>query len=350
MIKRRRTAVLGVFAVVASVFLLPAGPAKAATFDNACTNSLIPTQSSLIPVTMTATTSPNPVAPGGTVTLSNINQQAGRALSGLRRRLQRRRSDDRDQHHPPHQHPHGDRGHEHGRGQPGHQQRRLTTATTVIADPDGIVGSGDETATPGTVNVTYADQTWTAGVERHDRFPRENGDATRRRATHRPTRRPGGSSSTPWWLASSMSSSAAAPVRWSSRRHRARSCSPIRRCRSRARRSRRRRRTSRSTTSRMAEGNSGQTASTSRSRSRPPGRAGDGRFRDRKRHGDRAERLHGQLGDGDLRPRRHHADGDRAGQRRHHGGAERDVQREPHERHRQRDDHRRPRGRHDRQR
>ena len=37
MIKRRRTAVLGVFAVAASVFLLPAGPASAVTFDNACT-------------------------------------------------------------------------------------------------------------------------------------------------------------------------------------------------------------------------------------------------------------------------------------------------------------------------
>ena len=36
MIKRRRTAVLAAFAVVASVFLLPASPAKAVTFDNAC--------------------------------------------------------------------------------------------------------------------------------------------------------------------------------------------------------------------------------------------------------------------------------------------------------------------------
>ena len=55
MIKRRRTAVLAAFAVVASVFLLPASPASAATFDNACVNSLIPTQSSLIPITMTGT-------------------------------------------------------------------------------------------------------------------------------------------------------------------------------------------------------------------------------------------------------------------------------------------------------
>src|SRR6266540_3339501 len=74
MIKRRRIAVLGAFA--ASVFLLPASPAQAVTFDNACVNSLIPTQSSLIPITMTADASPNPVTIGGTVTLSNIQQHS----------------------------------------------------------------------------------------------------------------------------------------------------------------------------------------------------------------------------------------------------------------------------------
>src|SRR6266545_3299213 len=69
MIKRRRIAVLGAFAVAASVFLLPASPAQAVTFDNACVNSLIPTQASLIPVTMTADASPNPVSPGGVITV-----------------------------------------------------------------------------------------------------------------------------------------------------------------------------------------------------------------------------------------------------------------------------------------
>ena len=39
-------------------------------------NSLDPDPGrSLVPVTMTATASPNAVAPGGSVTLSNINQQ-----------------------------------------------------------------------------------------------------------------------------------------------------------------------------------------------------------------------------------------------------------------------------------
>ena len=76
MIPGRRTAVLAGFAVAASAFLLPASPASAVTFDNACVNSLIPTQASLIPITMTANASPNPVSPGGTVTLSNIQQSA----------------------------------------------------------------------------------------------------------------------------------------------------------------------------------------------------------------------------------------------------------------------------------
>ena len=39
-----------------------------------------------------------------------------------------------------------------------------TTATTTISDPDGSPGSGDETATPGTLSVTYADETWTAAA------------------------------------------------------------------------------------------------------------------------------------------------------------------------------------------
>ena len=76
---------------------------------------------------------------------------------------------------------------------------------------------------------------------------------------------------------------------------------------------------------------------------------GDGRFRDRRRHGDAPSDYTVEVGDGDLRPRRHRAAGDRAGQRRHHRGAERDVQREPLERH-QRDDRRRPGRGDDRQR
>ena len=38
-----------------------------------------------------------------------------------------------------------------------------TTAQTTITDPNGTPGTGDETATPGTLSVTYANETWTAG-------------------------------------------------------------------------------------------------------------------------------------------------------------------------------------------
>src|SRR5262249_16210870 len=146
MTKRRRTAVLGTFAVVASVFLLPASPAKAITFNNACVNSLIPTQSSLIPITMTANASPNPVSPGGTVTLSNIQQHADIPpavfiagynagvlttgvnlipITNVHTRIAATNSVE------------------------GVQVTNNATgqASTTITDPDGVPGTGDETAT-----------------------------------------------------------------------------------------------------------------------------------------------------------------------------------------------------------
>ena len=95
MIKRRRTAVLGAFAVVASVFLLPASPAKAVTFDNACVNSLIPTQASLIPITMTADAVAEPGADRRHGHPEQHPAVGGHSAGGLRRRLQRRRPDHR---------------------------------------------------------------------------------------------------------------------------------------------------------------------------------------------------------------------------------------------------------------
>jgi hypothetical protein len=38
------------------------------------------------------------------------------------------------------------------------------TLMTTITDPNGIPGSGDETATPATATANFADQTWTAGA------------------------------------------------------------------------------------------------------------------------------------------------------------------------------------------
>jgi hypothetical protein len=49
-----------------------------------------------------------------------------------------------------------------------------TTISTTISDPDGNPGTGDESATPGTANASYADQTWTPsapgviGFHEHD--------------------------------------------------------------------------------------------------------------------------------------------------------------------------------------
>ena len=121
---------------------------------------------------MTATASPNPVAPGGTVTLSNISQQAaippavfiagynaGVLTTGVNNipitnihtviagtnTVQGTQT----------------------------TNNATTTATTTITDPNGIPGTGDETATAGTLSVTYANETWTAGASGAINF-REN--------------------------------------------------------------------------------------------------------------------------------------------------------------------------------
>ena len=110
---------------------------------------------------MTAT-APAPVAPGGTVTLSNINQTlavppavfvAGYNLGLLTTGTNI----------IPVTISTGDRGHNTVQGSQ-NTNTVATTITTTITDPDGTPGTGDETATPGAVNVTYNDQTWTAGA------------------------------------------------------------------------------------------------------------------------------------------------------------------------------------------
>jgi len=161
---RRKRSVIGLLALVASaIFLLPASQASAAEFNNACVNSLIPTQSSLIPVTMTANASPNPVEPGNSVTLSEIKQElaippavfisgynAGVLATGLNEiptelltRIIGTNTVEGEQ----------------------LTNKVATEAETFITDPDGTPGTGDEEATPGTVSVTYENQTWTAKEE-----------------------------------------------------------------------------------------------------------------------------------------------------------------------------------------
>jgi hypothetical protein len=162
-IKHRERSVLGLLALLASaIFLLPASQAGAVTQNNACVNSLITTQSSLVPVTTTANASPNPVGVGGSITLSEIKQElaisptvfvagynAGVLTTGLNevpvKLLMRIIGTNTVE---------------------GEQLTNLaeSVAKTTITDPDEEPGTADETATPGAVSVSYADQTWTAAA------------------------------------------------------------------------------------------------------------------------------------------------------------------------------------------
>jgi hypothetical protein len=162
--KRRNGSLLGLLAVMAAaIFLLPASQASAVTFDNACVNSLIATQSSSIPVTMTGETSTaGPVKAGDSITLEEIEQElavppsvfvagynAGVLTTGLNKIPTKVKT--------------------RIRGTNTVEESQLTNvveteAETTITDPNGEPGTGDETATPGTVSVAYADQIWTAGA------------------------------------------------------------------------------------------------------------------------------------------------------------------------------------------
>ena len=159
--KHRGNTVFGGLALVAAFALVQVASASAATFPNACKNSVTPNNSQ-ISVTMTANTSPNPVAPGGSVSLTNIDQTANVPgtifVAGYNLGLLTTGSNTI----------------------PAVVQTTIegtntvegtqvtntpaTSVTTTITDPDGSPGTGDETGTDGVINVTYADQTWTAGA------------------------------------------------------------------------------------------------------------------------------------------------------------------------------------------
>jgi hypothetical protein len=163
--KRRNRSVVGLLALVAAaIFLLPASQAAAATIPNACVNSAQPETASSIPVTMTATASPNPVAEGGSVTLSEIKQElavpANVFLTGYGLGLLKAGVNE----------------------VPVKVTTQIAATNTVqgtqatniasglavstIKDPDGIEGnkSAGEEATAGVVKVSYENQTWTAAA------------------------------------------------------------------------------------------------------------------------------------------------------------------------------------------
>jgi hypothetical protein len=165
-LSRRKRSVVGLLALVASaIFLLPASQASAAkvTQENACINNLVATQASKIPVTTEATASPNPVLePGDAVTLSEIHQElaipptvfvagynAGVLSTGLNEiptellmRIIGTNTTEGEQ----------------------LTSTASTLAKTTITDPDGVAGTGDESATAGTVSFNYASTTWHAAA------------------------------------------------------------------------------------------------------------------------------------------------------------------------------------------
>jgi Calx-beta domain/K319L-like, PKD domain len=168
MFKRRMKAGLVVLALAAASGMAFASSASAVTFPNACKNNVVAANHQ-VDVDITAATSPNPVSPGGTVTLSSVSQtvpnlptevfvafynlgllQVGtnNVPVNVQMRIEATNAVELTQ-----------LTNQVGGSPP---DGSLTVSTT-ITDPDGIPGTGDETATTGSLSVTYDDQTWTAG-------------------------------------------------------------------------------------------------------------------------------------------------------------------------------------------
>jgi hypothetical protein len=158
-LKHRGKTVLGGLLLAMAIAIVPAASASAATFPNACKNSVTANQSQ-IGVTMTAD-APASVGPGDSFQLTNIQQSAnvpgsifvagynlGLLVVGpntvpavLTTRIEGTNTVEGVQ----------------------TTNAAATSISTTITDPDGSPGTGDESATDGTMGVTYADQTWTAG-------------------------------------------------------------------------------------------------------------------------------------------------------------------------------------------
>jgi hypothetical protein len=147
-------------AVSGLAVVMTGSEANAVTVTNACINSAVPTDFTQVNVDMTGT-APASVEPGAQFQLTNITQSV--SLPGAIFVA----------------------GYNLGLLQVGVNTVPGTVVTTIegtntvegtqntsteavlltftITDPDGVPGTGDETATDATINVTYDDQTWTAG-------------------------------------------------------------------------------------------------------------------------------------------------------------------------------------------
>ncbi|MGZ4105612.1 MAG: hypothetical protein ACXVP8_10150, partial [Actinomycetota bacterium] len=158
---KKATAYVAVLAMSAFLVIGFVGPANAATFTNACRNSAVPTNWDQISVTTLGTAPAGPVAPGASVTLSNISLTmavpAAIFLAGYNLGLLTVGVNNI----PGDIHEVIDASNTVELSQS--TNTVSTTLTTTITDPDGVKGSGDETATDASATVNFNDQTWTAG-------------------------------------------------------------------------------------------------------------------------------------------------------------------------------------------
>ncbi len=157
--RRHRAGLVALAFAVATVFVLPANPAGAVGFTNACKNS-VTTNNTQLDIDLTGN-SPAQVNPGESFTLSNINLTVavpgdvfvvgynlglitdGQTLPGnVETRIE---------------------GTHTVEGVQSSGQQPATVGPIDISDPDGIPMTGDETAAPANVPATFSDQTWTAG-------------------------------------------------------------------------------------------------------------------------------------------------------------------------------------------
>jgi hypothetical protein len=170
----RSRRIIGTLVLAGAAALLPASSAgAAATFPTACTNSLLAGSLSDLNITMGATATPNPVAPNGSVTLGSISQSGAIPASVFLTGYIALGTPDAGFVITPGENSFPISVETFVEGANTTQGTQLTnsvptTVSTTISDPDNSVPlgngpTGDESATPGAFNVSYADQTWTAG-------------------------------------------------------------------------------------------------------------------------------------------------------------------------------------------
>jgi len=170
MLKHRKAVMALLALAVAGVFVLPTSSASAgeATVSNACANSVTPNFSQ-IEVTTSGADDVDTVAPGGALTLNNLRQQAaipgdifvaGYNLGLLQQGENNIPANARSTIEATNT----VQGSQNTNTVGGTPPNGSVTVTTFITDPDGTPGTGDETATDATMDVTYDDQSWTAGA------------------------------------------------------------------------------------------------------------------------------------------------------------------------------------------